>query len=497
MKRRDLFKQTAFVTAAVSLGRLPVRADPNLPAEQRPLERKGPPRRVIVVGAGLAGLAAAYELTEAGHEVTVLEARMRAGGRVHTLRDPFADGLYAEAGATSFLDTHDSVLHYAALFGLPLDELRPSQTVAIRYLRGRRFRLNASDTLSDWPFDLPAEEKRLTLSGLYAKYEGAIYEELGDPTAPDWPIASFAKYDRLTYPELLRSRGASPETIALLTAGWGGVWGDGIDTVSAVAVLRDYRDALKAKRAYRIRNGSDLLPRAFAGRLRERIRFGAPVARIEQDRREVRAIFSQGRVHDTAAADYLICAIPFSVLRHLETDPPFSEGKRHAVRDLPHKSITRISVPCRRRFWIDDGLNGWAETDQAFSELRDITAHQAGTRGILQGDAGGRNARAIAGMAVEEREAFLLHEIEKVFPGIRQYFEGALFKSWDDDEWARGAASWYRPGQMTELWPHVATPEGRVHFAGDHTSAWIHWMQGALQSGYRAAGEVNDAVVSP
>ena len=81
--------------------------------------------------------------------------------------------------------------------------------------------------------------------------------------------------------------------------------------------------------------------------------------------------------------------------------------------------------------------------------------------------------------------------------GTAEHFEGAHFKSWDDDEWARGAASWYRPGQMTALWPHVATPEGRVHFAGDHTSAWMHWMQGALQSGFRAASEVHDATGGP
>ena len=99
----------------------------------------------------------------------------------------------------------------------------------------------------------------------------------------------------------------------------------------------------------------------------------------------------------------------------------------------------------------------------------------------------------MAGMSEGDRLAFVVSELDKVLPGTAEHFEGAHFKSWDDDEWARGAASWYRPGQMTALWPHVATPEGRVHFAGDHTSAWLHWMQGALQSGFRAASEVNDA----
>jgi monoamine oxidase len=490
MKRRDFLKQTALVTAAASLGTPSLGADANSAPKQGRLERKGPSRRVIIVGAGLAGLAAAYELAEAGHEVTVLEAQTRVGGRVRTLRDPFVDGLYAEEGATSFMDTHHAMLHYTKLFGLHLDELDFSG-VAIRYFRGRRFRV--TEPLSKWPFDLPADEKRLTRGALYAKYEGQIYDKLGDTTAADWPVASFANYDRLTYPELLRTRGASAETIELLTAGWGGVWGDGLDSVSALTVLRDYKDVIQSKHGYRIRGGSDLLARAFAARLKERIRLGAAVVRIEQDRREARAVFTVGGAHHKAAADYLICAIPFSVLRHLEIDPPFSLAKERAVRDLPYKSIARISVPCQRKFWADDGLDGWAETDRVFSEVRDVTRHQPGSRGILQLDAGGRHARAIAQMADDALEVLVLRELESVFSGISRYFEGCLSKSWDDDPWARGAASWYRPGQMAELWPHVATPEKRVHFAGDHTSAWIHWMQGALQSGIRAAGEVNDA----
>ena len=84
------------------------------------------PRRVLVLGAGLSGLAAAYELAEAGHEVTVLEARTRAGGRVLTLRDGFADGLYAEAGAIFVPDHHRELMQYLRLFDVPL-ELLPAR----------------------------------------------------------------------------------------------------------------------------------------------------------------------------------------------------------------------------------------------------------------------------------------------------------------------------------------------------------------------------------
>ena len=79
----------------------------------------------------------------------------------------------------------------------------------------------------------------------------------------------------------------------------------------------------------------------------------------------------------------------------------------------------------------------------------------------------------------------------RFYPTIGEHFEGGISKCWEEDSWARGASSWYKPGQMAELWPHVARPEGRIHFAGDHTSPYIRWMQGALHSGNRVAAEIN------
>src|SRR3954466_12212878 len=129
LSRRTFLKQS--LSAAVALA-----AKPLLASSPAPLS---PKQRVLVVGAGLAGLAAAYELTQAGHDVTVLEARSRAGGRVQTLREPFADGLHAEAGAMFIPDSHDLTMHYIKLFRIPL-QLIPHKKRAINfYLRGRRF----------------------------------------------------------------------------------------------------------------------------------------------------------------------------------------------------------------------------------------------------------------------------------------------------------------------------------------------------------------------
>jgi monoamine oxidase len=331
---------------------------------------------------------------------------------------------------------------------------------------------------------------------MFEKYEGDVYKEIGDPSAADWSVASLKKYDQMTYPEFLRTRGASAEAVSLMTSGWAELWGDGLDTVSALTLLRDYSLSLiNSKTSYRIEGGNDRLPRAFADRLKEKIRYGSPVVKIEHDSQSVRVVCTQVGARQTIAADYLICAIPFSVLRRIEISPRFSANKQKAIQQLPYFSAARVSIQARKKFWLEQGLSGEAQTDmRTIIEIFDMTTHQPGPRVILQSYSGGPDARRIASMKEGERVSYALGEMEKVFPNVRENFEGGISKYWDEDEWARGASSWYKPGQMGELWPHIARSEGRVHFAGEHTSAWIRWMQGALHSGKRVAREVNDAL---
>jgi monoamine oxidase len=482
LARRDFLSCVAIATAGVAL--LP----PGVLSFPVQLKRRGPAKKVIVIGAGLAGLSAAFELTLAGHEVTILEAQTRAGGRACSIREPFSDNLYAEAGATGITETNDLTLKYASLFGLQLDSWDPPPELQdILYIRGRLVR-RTRGIEPDLPFNLLPEEKKLGRAGLFKKYAAPVYTEIGDITDPSWPPASLWKYDRMSYTEFLSSRGASPEAIARMSVF--GIWGDGLDTVSALMVLRDDAFFESATGDFHIRGGNDLLPRAFADRLRERILYGSPVVRIEHDKSGARVVFRRRNEHHTLAADFLIVAIPFSVLRRMELSPHFSKEKQKVIEQLPYYSVARVNLQSRRKFWIEQGLTGDALGDLAIG--REITFGQPGPRGILQNYADGPQARRICAMNEQDRVSFVLDETEKVLPGIRKNFEGGASKCWDEDEWERGASSWYKPGQMEEFWPYVARPEGRVHFAGDHTSPWIRWMQGALFSGIRAAREVNE-----
>src|SRR5437667_1412141 len=119
--RRSFLKQSTIAVAGASLARLPI------------ITATVAPKKILIIGAGMAGLSAGYELSQAGHDVTILEARMRPGGRVHTLREPFSDGLYAEAGAARIPDDHDLTLKYVKLFEVPLEPMYPARLSALLF----------------------------------------------------------------------------------------------------------------------------------------------------------------------------------------------------------------------------------------------------------------------------------------------------------------------------------------------------------------------------
>jgi monoamine oxidase len=449
--RRDLLKAALLSTAAISAGR--------------------PPKRILIAGAGLAGLSAAYELVQSGHQVTVLDARDRPGGRVLTLRDTFADGQYAEAGAETFGETHNFVHHYVQAFQL--------------------------ETIPAWNYGkltslvLQNGRRSPTSSELSRKYIEPAVKEIGNPLAPGWPTADLLRqFDRVSMAELLQSRGASPEEIAALQVIYSDSWDNGTAPDSALCLLRDEAIARKGV-SFRIRGGSDRLPKALAQSLGARVHYRTTLERIQQNHKQVTVTVNTSGRRSQISADYLICAIPFTVLRSIEVAPAFSEGKQRAIRELTYNSVTRVYVQSATRSWVADGRSGYAATDLPIGTVWDCTEGQPGARGILECYTSGERARRLASLSEPARIRIAVENLQKVFPGVSN--EKSASVVWDADPLVKGAFAWFKRDQMSTLLPHIASREGRVFFAGEHTSPWFGWMQGALESGNRAAREVNDA----
>ncbi len=448
-------------------------------------------KKVIVVGAGLSGLAVAYELNYKGYDVVVLEAQSRPGGRIHTVRAPFSDGLHVEAGGMFVPDHHDFTMKYIRELEVDVQPIYMGSGESVYHVGGKRL-IGGIRKVDDWPFELTEQEKQQGVSWRSNQYINKLVKKLGDPRDPEWPGEDIKYFDKYTLAGLLKKHGASPGAIKLLGLGYLDSWGEGIDSFSALAGLRDMRLADNFI-GYMIKNGADNLPKAFARKLQKQIHYGAAVTYIEQNSEGVKVVYQQVGVKKTLRADHVVCAIPFSVLKNVDVSPAFSSWKQRAINELPFTSLSRIFLQFKKRFWLDSNLSGFSYTDLPIMWTRNMTGAQPGPRGILEAYITGDHSRKITAMKEPERLSYVLKYLNQIFPGAEDHVEAGYASCWDADPWARGGYSWLKPGQLAGIGRHIATPEGRIHFAGDHTSKWPSWMQGAFESGNRVAREIAQA----
>lgn len=446
-----------------------------------------------MLGGGLAGLTAAYELMESGCDVTLLEAQTHPGGKVRTLRDPFPDGLAVELGAAAFIPVEpDAVMRYIRRFSLPLNKPESRILPVVYCFRGRRM-VEGRDGLHSW-LGLSDEERRLGIGGMRTKYLKAAVTEIGDAlrAAPD-NRALLEKYDRVSFADFMSANGSSSDATALLSIlDWDMVGEDlrersTLDVLAQMAAYSTFTDA-----RYSIEGGNDLLPKAFASELGDRIRYGCVVDWIEHGPSGVTVHYNHASLAKTVATERLISALPLGRLAAIRFEPALSAQKRNAINEIRCASVSRAFIQCRRRFWIDEGLSGYAFTDLPITFMWDgAPAHRSG-RGILQCFLTGDRARRFAALDDESRLMLTLETVQQVFPAIRENFEGAVFKTWDEDAYSLGAYAYYRPGQLSALLPHLRRAEGQIHFAGEHLSPLLFrgLAQGAIESGLNAAREI-------
>ena len=193
----------------------------------------------------------------------------------------------------------------------------------------------------------------------------------------------------------------------------------------------------------------------------------------------------------------VVFAIPATTLRRIEMKPRLSRMKEQAVEQLSYYDAVRFLMQTKRPFWKAAGLSGSARTDRA-TEIWDAGGDQmAPSRGILAATTGGEMGRRTLGTTPEASLSLGIDLVADAFPGIRSEFEKGAVYRWSSEPWTLGAFALYRLGQMTTLMPALASAEGGLHFAGEHTSIWTGWMEGALESGERAAREVLNAAGRP
>jgi monoamine oxidase len=452
--------------------------------------RDEPGKRVIVIGAGMAGLVAGYELANAGHDPVILEAQNRVGGRVYTLRR-FAPGLYAEAGAMRIPRVHDLTLGYCQQFGLQLRPFMMGNPKGLVHIGGKRMTAEqAGLEPGELPFELAEHERGRSFGSLWedaTRDLRAMVERDGD-VAWDEIVR---QYDQYSLREFLQLKGFSEGAIEMY-----GVM-NYVEADMNNAVIEELREDLgKAfEDMQEIVGGMDNLPNAFYREIGDRIRFGAEVHAIDQDTDSVTVHYKTEAGRYSVTGDYAIVAIPFSVLRQVEVMTPFSREKQRAIRQLNYSASTKILFQVRERVWeADDGIYGGATvTDLPIRRINYPTPDPTTSRGVLLASyTWSQDASRWGAMDEETRLEEALEDVAKIHPRIRDVYEVGASHAWYDDRWANGAFALFAPEQQTELQADIVKPEGRVYFAGEHCSLYHAWIQGALESGLKAARAIHE-----
>jgi monoamine oxidase len=450
----------------------------------------GPRKRVVIVGAGIAGLAAAEALRRAGHDPVMLEAQQRVGGRIYTMRAPFSHGLYAEAGAMRIPRAHKLTLAYVEKFGLRTFDFTMNNPQAWVHLFGRKHRSAEVDARPDLlGTHLPPGEREKTAGMLW---EAALrpfadrLQALGDDV---WPEI-IAQYDGYSTREFLEEKGWSEAAIELFGLLMNQ---ESLMNASFLELLREevghcYVDMVQ------VAGGMDQLPLGFLPALQDRLRFGARLVAVDQDDTGVTLHYETVAGRGQIRGDHAIIAIPFPVLRHVEMMKPLSQSKRRAIRQLRYDASAKIFFQCRRRFWEeDDGIfGGGTVTDLPIRNIYYPEHGRETGRGVLLASyTWSEDAQRWGSLSDEARISQALENVAAIHPQIRAEFEVGASKMWHDDPYAGGAFALFEPNQQTLLYEHIIAPEGRIHFAGEHASLQHAWIQGAIESGLRAAAEIH------
>ena len=472
--------------------------------------------RVVILGAGHAGMTSAYELEKAGYQVTVLEPRDIVGGRCQAARKgvkqtdllgntqvcDFDEGLYINLGPWRIPYWHRSTLHYTKLFNVPLESfvndndasyvfmekakgplagkpVRKGQIAAdVRGYTAEIVAKAASKGNLDAAISAEDKEKFIAylvtegrLSSKDLKYTGTdgrgfdVLPGAGTDPGPGKPSTPFSLHDVLD----------------------SGAW----QVLSSVAEYDQQRTMLQPV------GGMDQIAMGFGRAAGHLVRFGTTVKKVEQSPTGVTVSYvDKAGAPGTISADYCICTIPISVAKNI--DMQLAPATKAAMTKVSYAPVNKIGLQMKRRFWEEDHwiYGGHIYTDDpAISTISLPSTGWQSQKGVLLGYYSfGAPAVRLSALKPAERAAYAVSVGQKVFPQYAECFETAFSKSWHLDEHNLGAwAEWSDESRAT-AYPVLCQPDGRIYFAGEHLSYLGGWQAGAIESAWQQIGKLHARV---
>lgn len=449
---------------------------------------------VIVIGAGLSGLNAALLLKDQGFKVLVVEGRDRAGGRMNTLRTVSGN---PELGGDSILGGYGRMQDMAQRLKVDLvdhagrRDLSPESHVDPTQVE---LALHGSIIAKkDWPthpLNVMPEGAKSRFPGR-GFYQGVINTHNPLKSFEDWIDSQSAKFDGSAY-DFFKKIGWSDAAIEL-NYNTNVQYGTSAHDISILmwyfteAWFKLQSDIQRV--AYKAISGNQSIPEAMASAVGN-VRLGAPVVGIRSEPTGATVYCEDGT---TLTSRRVICSMPIPTLRWVKFDAPLSPQKKMAIKTVPTMKITKVILVPKKPFWESDGMSPAMWTDGDIGEIRalregdnpnEVTCLMAWGRGFL--------ADKLDAMGEEQAKRRIVMEYEALRPAAKGNLEAVYFKSWQRDPFSGGDWAVWKPGQIQACLPALTEANGQLHFCGEHTAVSNRGMEGAMESGERAALEVMD-----
>jgi monoamine oxidase len=415
------------------------------------------PSSVIVIGAGFAGLAAANYLRKKKIKVTVLEARNRIGGRVHSFEIP-NENLVVELGAEWVGKSHERIIEMCDEYKL---ELFNNQFETHLLYQGKY------SGKGEWKYSDEWDKKWDTILKNYHSMTDAQKK-------------SIDKYDWWRY---LVNHGCEGRDLDIRELLDSTDFGESIRHVSAFAALAEYAESSeKNEMDFKIRGGNGQLAKKMAEQLgMENILLEHAVTKIEQGSNKVKLHCSNGK---TFTADKIVCCLPTFSMKKIQWLPGLPPEKINAINSLQYARINKHPVLFSERFWPEDFDMA---TDLPAHYFYHATKNQPGKKGVLISYTIGDKAAVIANQNEEFHISSISQALQPAFGEIANKMQKHWNYYWGNDEFSKGAYALYGIGQWFTIMPVLKKPFMNTYFAGEHLADWQGFMEGAINSGEEAA----------
>jgi monoamine oxidase len=464
-------------------------------------------KKVIILGAGNAGLSSAYELTKVGYDVTVIEARAFPGGRAQTARKGFQltelggqpqscdfdDGLYINIGPWRIPYHHHSTLHYTKLFNVPLELFNNDNDASFIYMEKGKGPL-AGKPIRKREIAADASGHTAEIFAKLAK-NGALDSELSADDREKF-IEFMVDYGYLSKKDLSYT-GADGRGF-LIEPGAGTNPGPGKPSVpyklndvldsGMTSLLHGVSDWDQQRTMFQPVQGMEQIPKAIARNLPPgMIHFNTEVQRIRQSPTGVTIDVIKGGQPETLTADWCICTIPLSVLKGI--DNGLSPAFKAAMEKCAYAPVGKIGLQMKRRFWEEDHsiYGGHVFTDN--NDIGSISLPSTGwqsQKGVLLGYYQfGPNAAKVSAKTPADRAAMAVDFGQKVFPAYKESFESSFSVAWHRVKYNLGGWGTWSDESRATAYPVLTEPDGRIYLAGEHLSYIGGWQAGAFESAWQ------------